>query len=1052
MAKNRDVAFRASMLPIGNYDDGSVAFPVWPQGAVDAYNAIARFHRGEPPQPEDAVLAGLVMGGAGFAPRAAAAARASAQVSMVDPLVARAVEARAPAGASPAAVSRPPAFEPRNPRNIGDEFSGTPANDPKSAVWTRDYPQAPATEAGDEYIQQWLVQQAEKSWDGQNAWDRLAAMGFEFSPMARDSLRRSHMELVANEKKKDLLNPGTVHGDGNFGDPVRSFMDHYGPAPWWFDPDTGASKVSPTGHIGSPDPRFQKAWQDYEANLPRNIRPGADPNDMEGFLIQGLPGDYLFSNAPEAAPAGMLPSMANSAREAGSAPYSARVYRGAAVPEQWPPTDPRFRRFFASDNPDVTNEYTSAGHMMVLKGDAPHAPSVTPADVNFRNPLVVDAQGRGYPEIPWQGGIIDTESLAAVAREQGHDGLVVKNVRDGGGGDHPAGPPSTVVVGLGRGTVRSATTGETLFSNPKEAAPAGLVTSVADAPSGWGTAGEYAAADIPFRNRSGSGVGWLTDEPRTNPFPGHARIVRDPESPTGAHVWPHDLTERELRREQGVRAAPDLWSNPKEAAPAGALSAGNTMPSNFDQAFAELDAALIDLDGDGVPDVAVPQQSNAMAGYAQAGQTQPTNAMAGSSFPQMVANNPRGWGNAPPVPEATLSNATPTVGENAMSFFRQQGPIGERIAPVAGAVLDYGPIPAQETVGQLNRNADAVVNAARDPTLANVTNAGMQTAVTLGRPVAAAGMLGAGMLEGARRDYAPDVFSPANALTRKQRHEQEKKDREAAREREAELARIKAQSEAKRLEGDAAAARELEAERKRKEQEEYNRAVANAEGARDTELARKRRFSDTEMGKVYDKAGGFAPILAGVGMGAAGRLAHGDNAMGRYILPALEGAGATLAATSAPLLYDYQTDSDNPEKAAYLAYARELPQGHPRKQEFLNYANSLPDRNPVQQNAEEQFFNPARLGMSALEGALGGIGGSTLASVPARGGNAMATWMRGGRGPTGPTAPPGYGAPRSTYTPPATPPRPPPRPVVGSDGRTRYHDPDTGDFTSGPER
>jgi len=59
----KEVAFRASMLPIGNYDDGSVAFPVWPQGAVDAYNAMSRFHRGEAPQPEDAVLAGLVMSG-----------------------------------------------------------------------------------------------------------------------------------------------------------------------------------------------------------------------------------------------------------------------------------------------------------------------------------------------------------------------------------------------------------------------------------------------------------------------------------------------------------------------------------------------------------------------------------------------------------------------------------------------------------------------------------------------------------------------------------------------------------------------------------------------------------------------------------------------------------------------------------------------------------------------------------------------------------------------------------------------------------------------------
>jgi hypothetical protein len=58
------VTYRASMLPVGNFDDGSVGM-VWPQSAVDAKNAFGRFHRGEAPQPEDAVLAGMAMTGAG---------------------------------------------------------------------------------------------------------------------------------------------------------------------------------------------------------------------------------------------------------------------------------------------------------------------------------------------------------------------------------------------------------------------------------------------------------------------------------------------------------------------------------------------------------------------------------------------------------------------------------------------------------------------------------------------------------------------------------------------------------------------------------------------------------------------------------------------------------------------------------------------------------------------------------------------------------------------------------------------------------------------------
>lgn len=69
------VTNRASMIPIGNYSDGSVGL-AWPQSAVDAKNALGRLGRsvdaaaGAPwspaetfPRPEDAVLPGLAMTG-----------------------------------------------------------------------------------------------------------------------------------------------------------------------------------------------------------------------------------------------------------------------------------------------------------------------------------------------------------------------------------------------------------------------------------------------------------------------------------------------------------------------------------------------------------------------------------------------------------------------------------------------------------------------------------------------------------------------------------------------------------------------------------------------------------------------------------------------------------------------------------------------------------------------------------------------------------------------------------------------------------------------------
>lgn len=61
LADSGPVAWRASMLPFVEYEDKSVGFG-WPQMAVDAKEAFARFHRGEAPQPQD-LLSKQAMGG-----------------------------------------------------------------------------------------------------------------------------------------------------------------------------------------------------------------------------------------------------------------------------------------------------------------------------------------------------------------------------------------------------------------------------------------------------------------------------------------------------------------------------------------------------------------------------------------------------------------------------------------------------------------------------------------------------------------------------------------------------------------------------------------------------------------------------------------------------------------------------------------------------------------------------------------------------------------------------------------------------------------------------
>ena len=469
---------------------------------------------------------------------------------------------------------------------------------------------------------------------------------------------------------------------------------------------------------------------------------------------------------------------------------------------------------------------------------------------------------------------------------------------------------------------------------------------------------------------------------------------------------------------------------------------------DFASALAGLRQQLVDLDGDGVPDaVAAAPRLTARGGILNEFSTsQPPNAMARSGL----------------APTGEAREYQPSRGEDAAASLREMGPIGNAMAPVAQAGLDYGGIPAEivsSIAMQPVRAGQSVGNAMADPTLANVTDAGVQTALTFGKPLHAGAALAGGLLEGARRDLGASVIDPADARQKKRNApaapsyepvelpgltpEQNAAYNDARsrimrgafrsgserRTLEGEVNRLSDLS-ARIQESDANAERQLETERKQAERQEYDRAVSRAEEARDKELDRSRRFSETEIGKVYEKTGGVAPLMAAFGAGAMGRLAHGGNAMGRYVLPAAEGAITGAAVSGAPLLYDAQmTDPDNPEKSAYRAYARELPPEHPRKQEFADYAAGLPDENPVRATAREEFKSPERWIMSGLEGAGLGFTGSTAASMAARAGNAMAAPFR-----------------RASETPVREVTR-----VKDKRGRTLYHGED-GKFTSAPKR
>lgn len=201
------------------------------------------------------------------------------------------------------------------------------------------------------------------------------------------------------------------------------------------------------------------------------------PDNMAGFDAAALaPLGSLVTKAasPKLAADGAGALSANGTLKAAeNAPaYSAKAYRGVAGDE----FNYRDGRVFMSTSPEVASDYALAGGIEHLDDPA----RVWPTDVSFQNPMIFDAGGASYNKLPYQGEQMHIDLLTAIAKHAGHDGLVVNNVVD------PVSyfaekRPATTIAALKPGTVRSATTGELLFSNPDEAASIPLLARALEA-------------------------------------------------------------------------------------------------------------------------------------------------------------------------------------------------------------------------------------------------------------------------------------------------------------------------------------------------------------------------------------------------------------------------------------------------------------------------------------------------------------------------------------------------------------------------------------------
>lgn len=423
-------------------------------------------------------------------------------------------------------------------------------------------------------------------------------------------------------------------------------------------------------------------------------------------------------------------------------------------------------------------------------------------------------------------------------------------------------------------------------------------------------------------------------------------------------------------------------------------------PDPFEAAVADLAARLRELG-------ATPREATQAAVQTVAGQsiTRPS-----PMQPPDRTGVRAGQRGLPPMPEFSrnalagpeMRSTNTPMGDVLGAYDTGLGALASKAERGAGNVLRG----AAEFTGipQAVRAGDALGDALNEPSLANVTNAGTQSALAIGKPLAAAATLGAGYLTAGAKDLGlfdmsanaqqpkaqgktrpgltPELNAEYDALDTKIKNSAfvSRADAIESRNRLKQLQDITNNSVVEGNKGRQTA--ETDAALKR--QAEYDRAVQGADSrlAEDKQRAKDQNFYETEVGKLYKKTGVVTPGVAAFGVGALTRLAGGGT-------PAALGWGGATGGMAAnyPLLHNtYYQDAYNPEKAAYAAYARDLPPEHPRKAEWDVYAKNLPDQNPAQKIASEQMWDPAqfamRTGLGVAEGMLGGHLGNSAMDIP----------------------------------------------------------------------
>lgn len=311
----------------------------------------------------------------------------------------------------------------------------------------------------------------------------------------------------------------------------------------------------------------------------------------------------------------------------------------------------------------------------------------------------------------------------------------------------------------------------------------------------------------------------------------------------------------------------------------------------------------------------------------------------------------------------------------------------------AAPIIDAGPQIAKDTYANtITEPVNALVDATKDPSIANITNAGVRTALGLApvSPKTALTMAGTIGGLGLTTGAGVDAF---NAIT-KQPVEAADNDPIAkmdARLREINNAFVTKKSLANpKLDLPPAERRTLEDEARSINATKAAIALKSATTGIESEAATKRdselrqdqarkitnnyiqEYEDSrkpgQIMQTINKLGTFAPAVASMIPGGISRIAgRGHNPVRDYV----SGFPLALAASNAQQLDAYFNEpAVNPERTAYQKGSRVLADTDPLKAKYDEKIKELPALNPIPQKALENALDPVNLAKRGIVSAM----------------------------------------------------------------------------------